>query len=450
MNVVGDITASNARFSNIITAQTLVVQVVSSSVTYSSGSNVFGNLASNTHQFTGSVLISGSVTTLNVNNGMLIVSNSVGGGGIGISGNTAASIADFISAPPRGVFDVRLNADRGIRFSSPGQSTESTISSYQGNVTSNIRSLRLAGDLIYFNTSAGNDPSGSQRMVIDSSGNVGIGTTSPGGIFEVVGNTVDTNFGFFSTTAATNRMILAARNTGNNAEIDLRAHGSSYSETIMGNSMTNAVGVVGAPQSGAAMVVGPTTNSPLILGTYNAERMRITSGAQVLINSTASINTSYKLTVDHSDATGNGTALRETSGASGAVILTFFASPSTTLGAVSRNAATNAVLYNTTSDYRLKEDLKDFNGLALVNRIKTYDFKWKSCNDRMIGVLAHELKEVLPFAVSGEKDATDEDGNIKPQGVDYSMMVSTLVKAIQELKLENDTLKAILQRNNIQ
>jgi hypothetical protein len=60
INATGDITASSARFSNIITAQTLVVQVVSSSTEYASGSNIFGNNSSNTHQFTGSVLVSGS------------------------------------------------------------------------------------------------------------------------------------------------------------------------------------------------------------------------------------------------------------------------------------------------------------------------------------------------------------------------------------------------------
>jgi hypothetical protein len=62
ISATGDISGSNARFTGAIVAQTLVVQTVSSSVIYSSGSNVFGNLASNTQQFTGSVLVSGSIT----------------------------------------------------------------------------------------------------------------------------------------------------------------------------------------------------------------------------------------------------------------------------------------------------------------------------------------------------------------------------------------------------
>jgi hypothetical protein len=61
-NVIGDVTGSNARFSGTITTQTLVVQTVSSSITYSSGSNIFGNSLANTQVLTGSVTITGSLS----------------------------------------------------------------------------------------------------------------------------------------------------------------------------------------------------------------------------------------------------------------------------------------------------------------------------------------------------------------------------------------------------
>ncbi len=89
-------------------------------------------------------------------------------------------------------------------------------------------------------------------------------------------------------------------------------------------------------------------------------------------------------------------------------------------------------LYNTTSDYRLKEDLKPINGLEIVNKIKVYDYKWKVSNDRMDGVLAHELAEVLPYAVSGIKDGAEM------QSVDYSKIVPVMVQAIKDLKTELD------------
>ena len=96
----------------------------------------------------------------------------------------------------------------------------------------------------------------------------------------------------------------------------------------------------------------------------------------------------------------------------------------------------SSTTYNTSSDYRLKEDLQDFAGLDMVSKIPVYDFKWKTDESRSYGVMAHELQEVLPDAVVGKKDAEEM------QGVDYSKIVPLLVKSIQELeakikKLEN-------------
>ena len=109
------------------------------------------------------------------------------------------------------------------------------------------------------------------------------------------------------------------------------------------------------------------------------------------------------------------------------------------VGSISTNGTTTS--YNVTSDYRLKQDFKEFNGLSIIDKIKIYDFEWKSDKSRMFGVIAHELQEVLPIAVSGVKDAIDKDGEISAQGVDYSKVVPILVKAIQELKLEIQELK---------
>jgi hypothetical protein len=94
-----------------------------------------------------------------------------------------------------------------------------------------------------------------------------------------------------------------------------------------------------------------------------------------------------------------------------------------------------AASFNTSSDYRLKQDLKPINGLNLVSQIKVYDYQWKIDETRAYGVLAHELQEIIPQAVNGEKDAE------YMQGVDYSKLVPILVQAIQELKAEIEILK---------
>ena len=99
----------------------------------------------------------------------------------------------------------------------------------------------------------------------------------------------------------------------------------------------------------------------------------------------------------------------------------------------------SATSYNTSSDYRLKEDYQDFNGLNIVSNIPVYDFKWKSAEERSFGVKAHELQNILPHAVNGEKDAEEM------QGVDYSKLTPILLKAIQELKADNDNLRERIQ-----
>jgi hypothetical protein len=189
-------------------------------------------------------------------------------------------------------------------------------------------------------------------------------------------------------------------------------------------------------------------------GQSYAERMRITSGGNLLIGTTS--DNGYRLRVSGGIYTSEFNYFNQspTAGQNAlyvnqnmATTLSFFnmTSASTkiidfgwyggSIASISINGAGNAVAYNTTSDYRLKEDYKEINGLEKVSAIKVYDFKWKKSNDRMDGVIAHELSEVLPYAVFGEKDGKEM------QQVDYSKIVPVLIKSVQELKQELDTLK---------
>ena len=113
----------------------------------------------------------------------------------------------------------------------------------------------------------------------------------------------------------------------------------------------------------------------------------------------------------------------------------------TNIGSINQSGTTG-VLYNITSDYRLKESVKPISGgLARVNALKPSVYNWKSDGSTGEGFLAHELAEVVPFAVSGEKDAVNADGTIKSQGIDMSRIVPILVAAIQELTAEVNALK---------
>jgi hypothetical protein len=103
---------------------------------------------------------------------------------------------------------------------------------------------------------------------------------------------------------------------------------------------------------------------------------------------------------------------------------------------------TTATAYNTSSDYRLKENIAPMTGaLAKVCALKPVTYTWKADGSNGEGFIAHELQAVVPDCVTGEKDAVDENGKIKPQGIDTSFLVATLVSAIQELKAEIDLLK---------
>jgi len=122
-----------------------------------------------------------------------------------------------------------------------------------------------------------------------------------------------------------------------------------------------------------------------------------------------------------------------------------FRNTNTTIGSITRNASTAAVLYNTSSDYRLKHDhggIQD--GLLRLMRLLPRRIVWKDDPDQteMDGFFAHEVAEVVPDAVTGDKDAVadddDEDrgmvaGQIIAQQLDVSRLVPLLVAAVQDL-----------------
>jgi hypothetical protein len=110
-------------------------------------------------------------------------------------------------------------------------------------------------------------------------------------------------------------------------------------------------------------------------------------------------------------------------------------------GGISQTDAATSFL--TSSDYRLKENVSPMTGaLAKVSQLKPCTYTWKASGETSQGFIAHELAEVCPEAVCGEKDAVYEDGSIKSQGIDTSFLVATLTAAIQELKAEFDAYKA--------
>jgi hypothetical protein len=117
-----------------------------------------------------------------------------------------------------------------------------------------------------------------------------------------------------------------------------------------------------------------------------------------------------------------------------------------------------ATAYNTSSDYRLKENIAPMTGaLIIVSALKPVTYTWKADGSSSQGFIAHELQEVCPEAVSGEKDAVetyvDKDGveQTRPvyQGIDTSFLVATLTAAIQEQQVIITELKTQLTDINL-
>jgi len=105
----------------------------------------------------------------------------------------------------------------------------------------------------------------------------------------------------------------------------------------------------------------------------------------------------------------------------------------------------SATAYNTTSDYRLKENVVEMTGsVDRVKQLKPSRFNFISEPDTKIvdGFLAHEVSSVVPEAIHGEKDAVDDQGNIIYQGIDQSKLVPLLVGAIKELTARIEALEA--------
>jgi hypothetical protein len=96
----------------------------------------------------------------------------------------------------------------------------------------------------------------------------------------------------------------------------------------------------------------------------------------------------------------------------------------------------SATSYVTSSDYRLKENIVPIsNSISRLNQLKPSRFNFiEEPNKTVDGFIAHEVQNIVPEAIVGKKDAVNEDGSIIPQGIDQAKLVPLLVAAIQELE----------------
>ncbi len=101
------------------------------------------------------------------------------------------------------------------------------------------------------------------------------------------------------------------------------------------------------------------------------------------------------------------------------------------------SVTTTATTYNTSSDYRLKGDIKDLTGsAAFIDALQPRKWVWKSTGEAGAGFIAHEVQAVSPTSVTGQKDAIDEDGNPAYQAMQPGSpeIIANLVAELKSLR----------------
>ena len=247
------------------------------------------------------------------------------------------------------------------------------------------------------------------KMTLTSDGSVGIGTSSPDTQL-VVANGNDT-----------------LKSNLDNDSIDFFASGKTFN-------------------------LGTTSNNVVRFFSNNAERMRIDSGSNLSVGTTGNVNNTVAAGFQVQHLAGNGTTINigHPNAAGDGYSFALFSHNNSVIGSIGQSS-TDAVAYNTSSDYRLKTDAQPMTGAsARVLALKPVNFEWIKSGSRTDGFLAHEAQVVVPECVSGTKDGMrDEEYEVTPateteeavmatrsvpdmQGIDQSKLVPLLVASLQE------------------
>ena len=263
-----------------------------------------------------------------------------------------------------------------------------------------------------------------ERMRIDSSGNVGVGTTSPSSVLHVVG-------GSATIPTLSNSHPFTISNNGNSGMSIISSGTTNAAQVVFGDADDADIGRLRYDHS----------DNSMRFFTNVSERMRLDSSGNLLIGVTSAQDPSSSTTAGHtfyggsvgvaihSRASANALAIQRT-GSDGAAV-NFFKTNSV-VGSISLTSSATA--YNTSSDARLKNITGSARGLDVINNLNPVAYNWKADNHADEGLIAQEVEELVPNAVN-----KDEDGFYS---MDYSKLVTHLVKGMQEQQEQIESLKS--------
>jgi hypothetical protein len=204
------------------------------------------------------------------------------------------------------------------------------------------------------------------------------------------------------------------------------------------------VGNVGPGGGGAADLLFATRHSAS--GQALSERMRITTGGAIGVNYTnpagyGQLTVSFSAT-NSANNNGVGLAVRPEAETSDAYFALFFNSTGSGIGSIRRVGTTNAVAYNTSSDRRLKENIVPAQSASnIIDNIEVVQYDWKEGTHVRHGIIAQDLYNVAPEAVSvGDSEEIENPRN--PWGVDYSKLVPMLIKELQAVRARLNALES--------
>jgi len=409
------------------------------------------------------------------------------------SGNTAGGVK--IQA-----FNAAGNADGYLAF----EGFTIAYGRFSADGTFRVKGAGTAGSTDAFQV-AGTAPANS--MVLNSSGNLGVGTASPNNILTAQADATGASFAdngvaqiiARGNTDSTKRLGLGIDTTNNIGVIQAQKFGTgTYPLAI--NPAGGDVGIGTASPAAKLHVVGSSGSGAIQIGTSaganqyqyitfggsiggtdfgwqvgrssntaglggdgafyfydikaNATRMSIDSSGNLLVGAATAISsgssivnlgTARQVLTIKGDSEGSYTQGIWSATTIGDNLFAYFGTETSlsVRGSISYNRAGGVVLYNTTSDYRAKDIIGPVqNPGATIDALKVYEGQMKGATQSRPMLIAHEAQAFTPYAVTGEKDALNEDGTPKYQQMDVSSLVPLLLAELQALRARVAALEA--------
>jgi hypothetical protein len=271
----------------------------------------------------------------------------------------------------------------------------------------------------------------STPFVVDASGNVGIGTDSPRARLHVSNSPSPATVSEIA--LATYSSVGSKSSSGGyflGYGVNDGGGQTTFNSTTAVNIGRTAIYTTSGNIYFATGVAETTTVGSSVVNM--AERMCIDSSGNVVFGNDGLVPADSAIVNAKVINASDGYILRSHRSVTTATNHIYFFNPNGLCGKIETSGASTS--YVTSSDYRLKENITEItDGITRVKQLNPSRFNFIADPDIIVdGFLAHEVQGIVPEAISGEKDAVNEDGSINPQGIDQSKLVPLLTAALQE------------------